>query len=172
VVGYELLERRIKLKLPDRLPRAIDPQHLEQLLSVIDNRRDRALVLLLIRTCMRIGELLNCKVDDVDLTEQKILIYQADKTGQGRVVYYSEDAHHALLAWLRVRNPLNGQLFYGRGGQSLCYEAARSVFNKYLEKAGLQYSGYTLHVLRHYAEFRIMPSNIPQPGGPLAVWRI
>jgi integrase len=28
------------------------------------------------------------------------------------------------------------------------------------------------HSLRHYAEFRIMPSNIPQPGGSLAIWLI
>jgi site-specific recombinase XerD len=149
VVSYELMEHKIKLKLPDRLPRAIDPQHLEQLLSVIDHIRDRALILLLLRTGMRIGELLSCKVDDVDLTENKILIYQADKTGVGRVVYYSEDAQKALLAWLRARHPLNAQLFYGRGGKSLCYEAARSIFQKYLHKASLQYSGYTLHCLRH-----------------------
>ena len=161
VVGYELLEHRIKLKLPDRLPRAIDPQHLEQLLSVIDNCRDRALILLLLRTGMRIGELLKCKVDDVDLTEQKILIYQADKTGVGRVVYYGEDAQKALLAWLKARHPLNGQLFYGRGGKPLCYEAARSIFQKYLHKAGLQYSSYTLHCLRHTFATDLLNARIP-----------
>lgn len=66
-VSHELLERRIKLKPPDRLPRAIDPGDLQQLLSVIDNVRDRALILLLLRTGMRIGELLSTKVHDVDL---------------------------------------------------------------------------------------------------------
>jgi integrase/recombinase XerD len=73
-VSYELLERRIKLKLPDRLPRAIDPLDLKQLLSVIDKVRDRALLLLLLRTGMRIGELLNTKVHDVDLNNHRILI--------------------------------------------------------------------------------------------------
>ena len=149
MVSYELLERRIKLKLPDRLPRAIDPEDLKQLLSVINHTRDRALILLLLRTGMRIGELLNTIVDDLDLREQKILIYQADKTGVGRVVYYSDDAQAALLIWLRLRDPFKDYLFYGQGRQSLCYEAARSIFNKYLQKAGLQYSGYTLHCLRH-----------------------
>ena len=161
VVRYELLEHRIKLKLPDRLPRAIDPQHLEQLRWVIDNCRDRGLILLLLRTGMRIGELLNCKVDDVDLAEQKILIYQADKTGVGRVVYYSEDAQQALLAWLKARHPLNGQLFYGRGGKPLCYEAARAMFNKYLHKAGLQYSTYTLHCLRHTFATDLLNARMP-----------
>lgn len=149
VVGYELLERRMKLKIPDRLPRAIDPDDLKQLLKVIDHVRDRALILLLLRTGMRIGELLNTKVDDVDLREQKILIYQAGKTGVGRVVYYSDDAQRALLVWLKIRDPFKENLFYGQGRQSLCYESARSLFTKYLQKAGLLNNGYTLHCLRH-----------------------
>ena len=144
------MERKVKLKLPDRLPRAIDPQHLDQLRCAIDNCRDRALILILLRTGMRIGELLNCKVDDVDLAEQKILIYQSDKTSVGRAVYYSDDAQQVLLAWLRDKDPLKQQLFYGRGTNPLCYEAARSLFQKYLQKAGLQHSGYTLHCLRHH----------------------
>jgi integrase/recombinase XerD len=149
VLSHELLEHKIRLKLPDRLPRAIDPQDVDKLLSVINNTRDRALILLLLRTGMRIGELLNCTVDDVDVRQQKIFIYQADKTSVGRVVYYSDDAQAALLAWLRVRDPYKEQLFYGQGRHSLCYQAARSMFTKYVHKAGLQYSGYTLHCLRH-----------------------
>jgi site-specific recombinase XerD len=149
VLGYELLERRIKIRLPDRLPRAIDPEYLKQLLSVIDQVRDRALILLLLRTGMRIGELLNTKVHDVDLNNHKILIYQADKTGVGRVAYYSDDAKEALLSWLRVRNTFKENLFYSRSRSSLSYEATRCMFNKYLERAGLMYSGYTLHCLRH-----------------------
>ena len=41
ILGYELMERKIKLKLPDQLPRAMDSQDLTLLLSVIDNIRDR-----------------------------------------------------------------------------------------------------------------------------------
>ncbi len=163
IVGYELMERKIKLKLPDQLPRAMDSQDLTLLLSVIDNTRDRALILLLLRTGMRIGELLNTKVDDVDLRQQKILIYLSDKTAVGRAVYYSEDAQQSLLAWFKIRDSSKERLFYGqgKGSQSLCYGAARMMFIKYLHKAGLQYSGYTLHCLRHYAAFRIMPSCHP-----------
>ena len=98
IVSYELMERKIRLKLPDQLPRAMDAKDLSRLLSVIDNIRERALILLLLRTGMRISELLNTKVDDVDLRHQKILIYLSDKTSVGRVVYYSEDAQQALLA--------------------------------------------------------------------------
>jgi integrase/recombinase XerD len=160
-VTYELLERRIKIKLPDRLPRAIDPLDLKQLLSVIDNIRDRALLLLLLRTGMRIGELLHTKVHDVDLNNHRILIYEAEKNGVGRVVYYSEDAKEALLSWLQVRNTFKENLFYGQGRSSLSYEAARCMFNKYLEKAGLSYSGYTLHCLRHTFATDLLNARMP-----------
>ena len=158
---WGLMERKIKLKLPDRLPRAIDSQYLDQLLWAIDDCRDRALILLLLRTGMRIGELLNCKLEDIDLTEQKILIYQSDKTSVGRAVYYSEDAHQALLAWLRLRDPLRQHLFYGRADKPLCYEAARAIFKKCLQKAGLQHSGYTLHCLRHTFATDLLNAKMP-----------
>ncbi|MHC5001258.1 MAG: site-specific integrase [Planctomycetota bacterium] len=54
IVSYELMERKIRLKLPDQLPRAMDAKDLSRLLSVIDNIRDRALILLLLRTGLRI----------------------------------------------------------------------------------------------------------------------
>jgi len=163
IVAYELMERKIKLKLADQLPRAMGPQDLSRLLSVIDNIRDRALILLLLRTGMRIGELLNTKVDDVDLRQQKILIYLSDKTSVGRVVYYSEDAQQALLAWLKIRDFFKDRLFYGQGkkNQSLCYGAARMMFNKCLHKAGLQYSGYTLHCLRHTYATDLLNARMP-----------
>jgi len=163
IVGYELMERKIRLKLPDRLPRAMDPQDLNLLLCVIDDIRDRALILLLLRTGMRIGELLNTKVDDVDLRQQKILIYQSDKTSVGRVVYYGEDAQQALLAWLKFRDPFKDRLFYGQGkkSQSLGYGAARMMFNKYLHKADLQYGDYTLHCLRHTFATELLNARMP-----------
>ena len=149
ILGYEMLESKIKLKLPDKLPRAIVSEDLNRLLGVIRRPRDRALILLLLRTGMRIGELLNTKVVDIDFMEQKILIYLAEKTAVGRVVYYCYDAHAALMDWLRRRDPLKDFLFYGQGRDRLSYQAARMVFKKYLQMAGLEHSGYTLHCLRH-----------------------
>jgi site-specific recombinase XerD len=158
---WGLMERKVKLKLPDRLPRAFDPQHLDQLLCAIDDCRERALILLLLRTGMRIGELLNCKLADIDLNEQKILIYQSDKTSVGRAVYYSTDAQQALLAWLRVRDAGRQHLFYGQKDKPLCYEAARAIFKRCLQKADLQYSGYTLHCLRHTFATALLNAKMP-----------
>jgi len=145
----DVLTRKVQIKLPSVLPKAIDPEDMKQFLSFVDKVRDKALFLLLLRTGMRIGELLGAKVCDLNLKEQKIMIYQAEKTGSGRIVYYSDDAQVALKKWLEERDPAAEFLFYGRFKRRLTYGGAREIFLKYVKKAGLFYKGYTLHRLRH-----------------------
>lgn len=149
VILPELLSRRMIIKVPDSLPRAMEPEGIRHLISVIDTPRDRAMILVLLRTGMRIGELLTTLVEDVNLTERRIAIYEAEKTRIGRVVYLSDDALVALRAWLRERQSHKVFLFYGQGRHMLTYPAARAMFNKYLDKAGLSHKGYSLHCLRH-----------------------
>jgi len=144
-----VLSKRLSLKLPESLPRAMDPEDVKELLSVIDHVRNRAMVLMLLRTGMRIGELLDLRVEDVDLRERKVLIYEAQKTRVGRVVFYSEDAREALQAWLKQRIPIKPFVFYAQGRQRLTYAASRIMFVKYLKRADLSHKGYTLHCLRH-----------------------
>ncbi len=149
VVRHEVLSRSFSVKVPVALPRAIAPEDVAQLLSVINNTRNRALILMLLRTGMRIGELLALKVQDIDLKEQKVFIYEAKKTGVGRVVYFSADAKEALAAWLDKKDPREDVLAYGKKYESITYAAARVMFVKYLKKAGLHHKGYTIHCLRH-----------------------
>ena len=149
VVGEEVFPWKMRIKLPDALPRAMEPEDVELLMSVDSNTRDRAMILLLLRTGMRIGELLSTTLRDVNLREQKILIFEAEKNRFGRVVYFSDDAKEALEAWLVIRGAMPGLLFLGYKGKPLSYPAARTVFIKYLKRAGLSHKGYTLHCLRH-----------------------
>jgi site-specific recombinase XerD len=148
-LGPEMLVKKVKIKVPDALPRAMDPEDVKKLIKVVTDTRDRAMVLVLLRTGMRIGELLHTLVSEVSVKERKIEIYEAQKTQVGRVVYLSEDAVVALKAWLRKRDGDKGYLFYGRGRRSMSYAAARMMFQKYLGKAGLLHKGYGLHCLRH-----------------------
>jgi integrase/recombinase XerD len=149
IVSAELIVRRIRLQLPERLPRAMDPDDLQKLLSVIRDVRDRALILILLRSGMRIGELLNTKATDVHIKERKIEIYEGEKNRLGRVVYLSDDAVSALRKWLKKRTPGEEYLFYGKNVEAMPYSTARLIFQRYLEKAGLMDQGYSLHALRH-----------------------
>jgi integrase/recombinase XerC/integrase/recombinase XerD len=149
VISGAVLKRRIKLKLPDVLPRAMNPADVRKFLSVIDDTRDRALILLLLRTGMRIGEALGLRFNDLDIRDRKVHLFEGEKNSMGRVVYLSDDALFAIKLWLRRRDKNKEFIFYGRGNRRLCYSAGRSRFVKYLKKAGLEQKGYTVHCLRH-----------------------
>jgi integrase/recombinase XerD len=149
VICAQVLSKRMIIKVADALPRAMDPDDVSRLISVIDHVRDRAMVLVLLRTGMRIGELLNMLMEDVNLKQRRIEIHEAGKTGVGRVVYLSEDALRALQAWFKRRHTQNSYVFYAQGRHTMSYPAARAMFRKSLDKAGLSYKGYTLHCLRH-----------------------
>ncbi len=149
VLSAAVLKKRIRLKLPDVLPRAMNPQDVKKLLSVIDHTRDRALFLLLLRTGIRIGEALALTMNDIDLTERKIHLVQGEKNNMGRVVYLSNDATFCLKRWFRYRDPEKRLVFHGKGDAPICYSTARLRFFKYLQEAGLGEKGYTIHCLRH-----------------------
>ena len=149
IINERILKRKIKLKVPDFLPRAISPGDVRKILAAIKEARDRALVLVLLRTGMRIGEVLRLNVRDLDVRERKIHIYEGEKNCLGRVVYLSDDALMALKLWLGKRNPETEYLFPGLQHKHLGYTQARNIFVKYICAAGLQHKGYMIHSLRH-----------------------
>jgi site-specific recombinase XerD len=149
IVKPDVLARRIRLRKPEALPRAIEPDDVKQLLSAIDNPRDRAMIMVLLRTGMRIGELLNTKMRDLHIKDRRVDIYESAKTRVGRVVYLSDDAMGALKVWIAMRDVRNEFLFYAQGRSSMAYSTARLIFERCITKAGLSHKGYSLHALRH-----------------------
>jgi integrase/recombinase XerD len=149
VISGSVLKRPMKLKLPEVLPRAMHPADVKKLLSVIDDIRDRTLILLLLRTGMRIGEALGLRLNDLDLRDRKVRLFQGEKNSMGRVVYLSEDVLSALKRWLRQRDQNKEFIFYGNGNKPICYSTGRSRFMRCIQKAGLEQKGYTVHCLRH-----------------------
>ena len=161
VLNRELLKRKIHIKQPKRLPKSIEPDDEDRILAQIDNVRDNALIRLLLRTGMRISELLNTQMEDISLEGQVIRIYESDKTSIGRVVYFSNDAAEALYHWLMKRDYRKRYLFHSRRDLPISYTAAWSVFKKYVDKAGLSHKGITLHCLRHTYATNLLNAGIP-----------
>jgi site-specific recombinase XerD len=150
------------LKDCNSLPRPIEPEDVKKILKKIRGKpRDKAMILVLLRTGMRICELLSTKMQDLNLRERKILIFESAKNRVGRVAYLSEDARAALRKWIKIRNQKTDYLFYGHRGRPLSYEAARSVFKKYSKKAGLSQKGYTRHCLRHTFASELLSAGMP-----------
>ncbi len=149
VVSPDLIDKKIRVKLPEVLPRAIPTEDLKEILAVVTSVRDRALILILLHTGMRIGELLQLKITDIILPERKILLFIGEKNLHGRVVYYNHVAGEALKKWLAARDKNSDYLFYGYRWRKLSYAAARKILKKIIQKAGLEQNGYSLHSLRH-----------------------
>ena len=76
IIGERVLRRKIRLRAPNFLPRAIAPSDVRKILAAVKETRDRALVLVLLRTGMRIGEVLGLKLRDLDVRDKKIHIYE------------------------------------------------------------------------------------------------
>jgi len=161
VLEEDVFPWKLNLKIPERLPRAMDPEDVAKLLAAKVSVRDRAMILLLLRTGMRIGELLATRISDIHREEQKILIYQGEKNQRGRVVYFSQDAKEALEAWMHQRDKRRELVFYNPQGNQLSYTSARMIFVKYLEQAGLSHKGYTLHCLRHTYATDLINARMP-----------
>jgi len=161
-LSEEVFPWKLTIKMPEALPRAISPEDVERLLTVVKGSvRDQAMILLLLRAGMRIGELLRTRVMDISMEEQKILIYEGEKNQRGRAIYFSEDAKDALEAWMKERKQWYELIFYGLKGRPLSYQAARMMFVKYLDKAGLSHKGYTLHCLRHTYATDLINARMP-----------
>ena len=149
LIDPEVIQHKVRMQEPDALPKAIPYEDIESIFNALTSVRDRALFMLLYRTGMRIGELLQVKVEDIILPDQTILLYVGSKNYKGREVYYSSDAEQALKQWLRTRDKTKRYLFYGRSDKALSYVSAWSAMRKGLERAGLLDKGYSLHSLRH-----------------------
>ena len=119
------------------------------------------MILLLLRTGMRISELLALKVEDVKIQQRKILIHRGAKNDEGRVAYISDDALIALKNWIEIRDHTKQFLFYSLNRDRMSYATARTIFQSCLKKSYLKKKGYTLHCLRHTFASELLSVGIP-----------
>ena len=143
------------------LPRSIEPDDVKRLIRKRFTPRDKCMILMLLRTGVRICELLALKLQEINLKERTVMIHESAKTGKARVVYLSDDAYKALRKWIKVRDPKRKYLFYSRCRESMSYETARSSFMKCMRKAGFIRKGYTLHCLRHTFASELLSAGLP-----------
>ncbi len=105
-----VIPRRHFIKKGERLPRDIEDPILEGLFAVINNVRDRAMFLLMLRCGLRVGEVRNLSLSDLYLEPSFGSLPRLWLHGKGnkqRVVYLSSQALAALQNWL-LQRPVTG----------------------------------------------------------------
>jgi site-specific recombinase XerD len=92
-----------RLRVPKPLPRALREEQIEAFFDVIKTKRDWAMFRLMLRCGLRVEEVANLTLGDIDLKQRRILVVDG-KGGKDRVVYISDDAADGLIAYLKQRS--------------------------------------------------------------------
>jgi site-specific recombinase XerD len=144
------VKRNRRLRVPKPLPRSLRDQEVEKLFGVIKGKRDMSMFKLMLRCGLRVEEVSNLSLGDIDLKKRRIIV-QHGKGGKGRVVYISDDAHDALIAYLKIRSHYRVKKVFlvEKGtykGQPISVRGIQKRIEYYGKKAGLKVS---CHRLRH-----------------------
>ena len=151
LVDEEVLERnpmnRIKTpQEPKTLPRNLDTLNFDKLRYHPKSPRNQAIVELLVSSGMRISEMTNLNIIDVDMIHRQVIVL--GKGGKERIVHFSPVAKFCLTSYLISRTDKNPALFVNRYGDRL---GLRSI--EYQMKIAARQCGITIkvtpHILRH-----------------------
>jgi site-specific recombinase XerD len=140
---------RISLRLPKPLPRHLQDGQVTKFFAVITDLRDRAMFMLMLRCGLRVQEVAELSVDAVEYGRRQIFVTNG-KGAKDRVVYMSEDARSALLAYLAKRSSKAKGLFLVQKGpmrgNPISVRGIQKRIEYYARKSGLNVS---CHRLRH-----------------------
>ncbi|MBN1811813.1 MAG: tyrosine-type recombinase/integrase [Anaerolineae bacterium] len=141
-------------KIPSRLPPVLSDEGFLALLSACDDGRhplrDRAILILLLDTGIRAGELIRLKMSDLDLKEGELKCFGKDQ--EERIVPLEERAVRAIQGYLdfRPRQKAGDPLFPSERGPG-CFLRESSLLHlikRLATRAELEENVYT-HLLRH-----------------------
>jgi site-specific recombinase XerD len=133
------------------------------------DRRDEAIVRLMLETGMRAGEVVGLAVADLDLARGTAIVRRG-KGGKGRMVPFGPQASRAIDRYLRARRThrlaLTPALWLGDRGKAFTYYALHKSLAYRAEEAGIE--GFHPHLLRHTAASRWLAAGGSE-GGLMAV---
>lgn len=110
-----------------------------RLIDSIDDPRDKLIVRTIYATGVRVSELCNMNIEDIDFDEHTIRI--RGKGDKIRLVFIDEDSLVDILKF--IGNRIMGPLFIGQQGKHISSRAIQHIFKNYAP------TGITPHKIRH-----------------------
>lgn len=138
-------------KSEKRLPKFIYYNDLLEIINIStkgkDNVRDRLIIEMLYATGVRVSELVNIKLNDIDYDNKRIIVH--GKGNKERVVYYGDYAKEVLDEYLSTHYRKDQEyLFLNSTGTQLTTRGVRYIIDKIMDKLSIK-THVTPHVLRH-----------------------
>lgn len=124
------------------LPRVIDKQYLLHCISKIDNLKHKAIITLTFSTAIRVSEVINLKLSDIDFKRNIIFIRNA-KGNKDRIVPLSENVSKLLTEYISKYDPKE-YVFNGQFDLQYSSRSCNEIVKKYLNDKTAHF-----HLLRH-----------------------
>ena len=134
------------------LPASMSEREVEKLLNSPDvskdiEQRDKAMIEMLYATGMRISELVNLKITDIDMNRSVIKVM--GKGSKERLIPFGESASEALFNYLKIRKDSSSkEVFISNRGKKITRVAFWQRIKVYLLRENLKIS-ISPHTLRH-----------------------
>ena len=162
---YELKEGKIKNnpmtliespKQDKKLPKVLNNIEVENILTIPDTttplgQRDSVILETIYSTGIRVSELVNIKLKDIDFSEKKI--YITGKGNKERIVLFGKVLNDKLNLYLNdgrkeLLKNTNDYLLLNRFGNQITTRSIELIINKVLKKGSIDYK-ISPHTLRH-----------------------
>lgn len=138
-------------KKEKKLPNFLNYNDLEKLLNTPDKEteegiRDTLILEMLYSTGIRVSELVNIQIKNINTYEHKILVL--GKGNKERYVYYGTKCQNILNDYLKIRKANTNYLLVNKHGNKLNERTVRKIIEETTKKADINVH-VTPHVLRH-----------------------
>lgn len=130
-------------KSEKKLPKVIDGEFIKSKLESIQNLKHRALLTITYSVGLRVSEVVNLKIEDIDSKRMLIHIKNA-KGKKDRIVPLSQRVLDLLREYYVEYRP-QVYLFNGQNGDQYSIGSCQRIYKKYIDKES------SIHTLRHSA---------------------
>jgi site-specific recombinase XerD len=143
------------------LPRDVTEEVIQRLFHAIGNHvRDRALFTLMLHAGLRVGEVAQLRLTEIELARDRHPHLRLQGKGQReRLVYLSATAVQYLQEYLATRSADPGErVFLNRRGQPISVTGIQWQLAQHCRRAGIW---ITCHQLRHTFASRLIAADVP-----------
>ena len=138
-------------KIDKKLPNFLSYEEMRKILDNINTndilgKRNKLIIELFYATGIRVSELINIKISDINMHNKSIKIF--GKGRKERIVYYGDYADIALNEYLNERNSNNEYLILNKDGNKITSRGIEKIINKVVTESAVN-NNVTPHTFRH-----------------------
>lgn len=129
--------------------KVLTKEELSAFFSCVDNYKFKTIFMLAYGSGLRIGEITNLRVEDIDSKKMRIFVREGKGNKERYTILSKKSLEMLRNYWTKYRqNKRRGRIFLSESGEGITVGVIRTRFRKYRRKAKLS-ENVTMHTLRH-----------------------